>query len=228
MCTLKPAVMLILCGFAATAQAAAVHASDHVQALGPEQSVMLTAAGNAVFADVVFPDPKLADAWFASHLLQKNIDFIQGDADRYGRAMITGETEADMLRDGIAVNYSTGHVAPGWQAAEDAARLAHRGVWGAPDFTLNPENAALHEQEFHVVEGIVKHIYAGDHATYLNFGEDWHTDFSVTIPGRARRSFKEQLDALKEGDKLRVRGAIYEENGPMIRITRPEQLQVIR
>lgn len=63
--------------------------------------------------------------------------------------------------------------------------------------------------------------------TYLNFGADWRSDFTVMIDARARRRFDHagiDLDAL-EGREVLARGWIRSRNGPMIEATHPEQLQ---
>ncbi len=225
------AVILAFCGFTITNAAfAADEVTDHVRAIAADQTITLDVAGTAMFADIVFPDSERAEAWLATHLLQKNITYKPvGDdaADRYGRLLIKSDIEEAMLRDGAAVLFSIGHPLKSWQDAEDEARTARRGIWDEPGFMLTPETAAPHMQEFHVIEGTITGIHEGKHATYINFGSDWHTDFSVTIPGRAKRSLAKTLEGLGGGAHVQVRGVIYEENGPMIRITRPEQLEIL-
>ena len=217
-------VILGLLAGAFAAQAAVIR--EQVVALAPDRTLTLAQTGKAVFADMLFPDAPLADAWFASHLLQKEIAFTAGDEDRYGRVRITSELQAAMLRDGVAVIFNQQEIPAGWAAAEQAARAAKRGVWGQEDFVLTPENAAQHLLQFHVVEGVVTRVYKARNATYVNFGENWHTDFSVTIAGRNRRSFDEKLARITQGTRVRVRGTLYEENGPMLKLTRPEQLEL--
>jgi hypothetical protein len=148
------------------------------------------------------------------------------DDDRYGRERISAEEEVAMLREGVAVIFSQERIASEWVEAEASARREKRGIWGEKGFVLTAENADSHTQEFHVVEGTITRIYEAKHATYLDFGEDWHTDFSVTIAGRARRSFETLLEQVKVGTHVAVRGTLVEENGPMIHLNRPEQLEV--
>ena len=62
---------------------------------------------------------------------------------------------------------------------------------------------------------------------YLNFGADWRTDFTVRIDERfADRFDVEDLEAL-ESYRVRVRGVIVDENGPMIRLAYPGRLEVL-
>ena len=64
---------------------------------------------------------------------------------------------------------------------------------------------------------------------YLNFGDDWKTDFIVTIGVPARRMFREVgTDPLSlEGKRIRLRGWPKRYNGPMIAVTHPEQIEVV-
>jgi hypothetical protein len=226
----KPALILalglLLCGVAGTAHAMREALSEPVAAITAGPTITLSSTGAAVFADIVFPDADLAEQWMAAHLLQQALVFSVVDVDRYGRSIIKSDVQQTMLRDGVAVIYSFGHPPKAWQAAEDAARIAKRGVWGKENFVLTPENAAQHEGEFHVVEGVITHGYDAKRASYINFGADWRTDFSVTIPAKFRRRFAELLPQLREGAHVRVRGSIVHENGPMIRVTKPEQIPI--
>lgn len=221
-------LILGFCGLAGTNALAAEAMTDRVRAIQANQTVLLETGGPATFAEVVFPDPSLIEPWLGSRLLQKEITYTPvGENDRYGRVVMKSDLQEAMLRDGVAVLFSMGHPLKSWQSVEDEARLAGRGIWGKPGFVLTPNDAGEHMQEFHVIEGAITHIYEGKHATYLNFGEDWHTDFSVMIPGRAKRSFAKTLEQLGEGSRVQVRGVITQENGPMIRLSRPEQLEIL-
>ena len=64
---------------------------------------------------------------------------------------------------------------------------------------------------------------------FLNFGRDWRTDFTVTIPSAARRDFVNaglDPDSLA-GLRIRVRGWVRSRDGPMIEATHPEQIEVL-
>ena len=220
------AFALWLCGVGATAWAANEALTEQVTAVAAGQAITLSSSGKAVFADLVFPDADMADQWMASHLLQRAITFKITDTDRYDRAVIESDVAEQMLQDGVAVIYSFDHPPKKWQASEDNARITKKGIWAQPSFVLTPENAAQHKGEFHVVEGLITHTYDAKSASYINFGDNWHTDFSVTIPAKFHRGLKDLLPQLHEGAHVRVRGSIYEENGPMIRVTKPEQVQL--
>ena len=214
------------CAGASVFAATAPITTERVIAVQTDGSIQLEHAGKARFANIRFPEVKLAEAWLAGHVLQQDISFEAGDTDRYGRTLITSDTEEKMLREGVAIIYaSEGSVPANWPAAEALAHGKKLGVWANAELVATPLNAAQHENEFHVVEGTVLHIYEGKTATYLNFGADWHSDFSITIPAKLRRSMVEQLATIKEGSHVRVRGRLYEENGPMIMLTNADNLE---
>lgn len=134
-----------------------------------------------------------------------------------------------MLRDGVSILYASAEGIPTSQrVAEAAARAAKRGVWVNDSLTITPEKALELKGGFHLVEGTITRIYEGKSATYLNFGEDWQSDFSITIAPKLRRSMKTFLAHLKAGDRVRVRGSIIEENGPMIRLNHADNIEAIR
>ncbi|MDX1711308.1 MAG: hypothetical protein R3316_09250 [Rhodovibrionaceae bacterium] len=64
---------------------------------------------------------------------------------------------------------------------------------------------------------------------YLNYGEDWRRDFTVTLDRKTAARFRDEgIDPLAyEGRRLRVRGWVKSFNGPMIEVTHPEQIEVL-
>ena len=64
---------------------------------------------------------------------------------------------------------------------------------------------------------------------YLNFGEDYKTDFTISIDRTAWSMFTESgLDPLSlEGKIVLVRGWIKDFNGPLIEVTHPEQIEIL-
>ncbi len=64
---------------------------------------------------------------------------------------------------------------------------------------------------------------------FLNFGADWRTDFTISASRATRNRFEAagvRLETL-DGAVVRVRGWLQEENGPMIILTHPAQLDII-
>ena len=115
-------------------------------------------------------------------------------------------------------------------ALERTARAARRGIWGHPYYAVRPAGeAGRHVGTFQLVEGRVLRAETVRSRTYLNFGEDWRTDFTISISGRDRRLFRRagfDLEALA-GRTVRVRGWLKSWNGPMIEVTHPEQIELL-
>ena len=215
---------LVMC---CSTYAAAKSTNERVIATIPGGGVQLESTGKAAFASLLFPDAARAEAWLAAHVLQQPIAVSVAGEDRYGRALITSTIEEKMLREGVAIFYaSDGEIPTSWKSAERAAREHRNGVWAIDGRAITSENAAQHFGSFAVVAGSVTRIYESKKATYINFGNDWHSDFSITIPAKNRRSMKALLAALKAGSKVEVRGVIYEENGPMITLTHNDNLEL--
>ena len=113
---------------------------------------------------------------------------------------------------------------------EADARNAGRGVWAEPRHLMVRAGASWSALEsFRIVEGVVVSVTERRNRLYVNFGEDWREDFTIRIDRRYRRAFRARsLDLLSlAGRRVRVRGWIHLENGPMIRLTHPEPLEVL-
>jgi len=116
-------------------------------------------------------------------------------------------------------------------AAEAEARRAGRGLWAHPGYRVRTHREA-HDAvgSFQLVRGRVRDVAVVRGRAYLNFGRDWREDFTVTLAPRARRRFESAgIDVESyEGRVVRVRGWIESYNGPMIEVTHPEQIEVLR
>ena len=113
-------------------------------------------------------------------------------------------------------------------ARENTARRAGLGLWAHRRYAVRtPEAVRRDLHSWQIVEGTVKAVAAFRDVTYLNFGDNWRTDFTVQIGARARRLFRRagiDLMALKSR-KIRVRGWVRSRNGPLIVATHPEQIE---
>lgn len=159
--------------------------------------------------------------------------------DRYGRALahlyrddglwIQGE----LLALGMARVYSfqdNRAIVPSMLAREAAARSARLGVWRHPFYAVRrAEPPDIPIDRFELVEGRVRDVATVRNRSYVNFGDDWKTDFTLTMTSRVRRLFDRQgvdLEGL-EGRLVRARGWIKSYNGPMIEISHPEQIEIL-
>lgn len=113
-------------------------------------------------------------------------------------------------------------------ALESKARAEEKGLWGLTGFpVLNPVSSERHIGSFQVVEGTVQSAAVVNNRIYLNFGDDWRRDFTVSIDPAARRLFnKAGLDPLQwSGKTIRVRGWLESYNGPSIQVSHPEAVE---
>ncbi|MBX6321797.1 MAG: thermonuclease family protein, partial [Rhodospirillaceae bacterium] len=118
-------------------------------------------------------------------------------------------------------------------AREAEARAAGRGLWAEPIYAVRPADAVDAGAEagrFAIVEGQVREAAAVGRRVYLNFGADYRSDFTAVVVPAARPLFSaEGLDPLAlAGRTVRVRGWVDALNGPMIEVTHPEQIEVVR
>ena len=161
--------------------------------------------------------------------------------DRYGRTLahlVTPEgiwVQGRLLQLGLARVYSfpdNRALAADMLELERAARAAGRGIWSHPFYALrDSEPKALWPllDSFQIVEGRITEVFTGSRNTYLNFGENWREDVSLQIGADAKRLFVEEGMDLTQlaGRRVRVRGWIGAYNGPLMKVTHPEQLEVL-
>lgn len=112
------------------------------------------------------------------------------------------------------------------------ARAEQRGIWAHPYYGVrqanDPELIEL-TNHFELVEGKILNVAAHRARWYLNFGETWREDFTITIDREHDPVFENSgfdLNQL-EGADIRVRGWIMEDGGPMVRVDHPEAIEVL-
>jgi len=114
--------------------------------------------------------------------------------------------------------------------AEDAARAEGRGLWAYDNLkAVDALGKDVRTGWFQIVRGKVVAANQVGPTLYLNFGQDWRTDFTVEIPGSAMRHFeKAKLDPLTlEGRLVEVRGWIDFKGGPRLLLQGPGQLRLL-
>ena len=109
-------------------------------------------------------------------------------------------------------------------AEEDSARHDGRGLWShaaySPLAAGDVEKLMRTRSDFVLVEGRVAKTAERSRSLYLDFGENWRTDFTVVVPTSltaASPGSAGRLLAL-QGERVRVRGWIERHNGPSIEI----------
>ncbi len=114
---------------------------------------------------------------------------------------------------------------------EEIARRSERLVWSHPYYAVrdarHPRDLLALTHHFELVEGTVLHVAAYRTRWYLNFGETWREDFTITIDREHDPVFEDSgvdLHAL-QGIPVRVRGWLLDDGGPMIRVDHPEAIE---
>jgi endonuclease YncB( thermonuclease family) len=159
--------------------------------------------------------------------------------DRHGRYVAQVETRAGVWLQGALIDRGLARVATApdrraraaeMLARERAAREAGRGLWSYPNYRiLSDADAAAHIGAFHLVEGRVLAVQRVKNVTYLNFGPDYRTDFTVQVLRESLAQFRAADVVLPnlENQRVRVRGWLRQFNGPLIDANHPEQIEVL-
>lgn len=144
-----------------------------------------------------------------------------------------------MVRQGLARVYTwpdTQQDSQRLYEAEREARALERGIWQAglaDDFYAirrpDPDPLAQYVDSFQIVEGVVTSAANIRGTTYLNFGANYKTDFTVVIDKDTAKKFEDRaLDPMSlEGARVRVRGWIELYNGPNIQLGDADRLEVL-
>jgi endonuclease YncB( thermonuclease family) len=172
------------------------------------------------------------------------LKLVERRADRYGRwrahVFVQGEPQiwlqARMVASGsarVSAFRDDAQCAKALLVLEQAARGAGLGLWAKPKFGIRRahDTARLNGDinTFQIVEGRIRQVARRRKRIYFNFGADWRQDFTATIaPGQKRYFIKSglDLDAL-QGKMVRVRGWVISQDGPMIGLAHPMQIELV-
>lgn len=140
-----------------------------------------------------------------------------------------------LVADGVAHVYTfpdnRSHIAE-LLSTEQIARDSGKGLWSLPRWQTRTADDTFKKSEigrFYIVRGTVKSTATVRDTTYLNFGDDWRTDFTAEILPDAQPMFAAAgIDPLAyQGKRVEVRGIIKPVNGIMISVSHPEQIQIL-
>ncbi|MBT5185397.1 MAG: thermonuclease family protein, partial [Kordiimonadaceae bacterium] len=158
--------------------------------------------------------------------------------DRYGRALAHLFLEdgtwvqGEMLKQGMARVYSFSDnrsIVDDMMKEEKEARLKNTGIWSLDYYKIKPQEiSGKHTNSFQVISGRIIDVATVRSNTYLNFGDDYKTDFTIVVPGRVKKMFEKKDINLTnlEGKNIFVRGWLKYYNGPSIDLSHPEQLVI--
>ncbi len=167
------------------------------------------------------------------------------ERDRYGRLLAhvfiardDGEIwlQESLIGAGLALGYSFADndaCITRLQAAEETARRAASGFWADGLLRVrdaaDPASMAKLTNSFQVIAGYVHDVAEVRGRIYINFDDDWRSDFTVSLSPAARKAFPDEAAGLLQlkGSQIRVRGWLKQRNGPMIHVTHPAQIEII-
>lgn len=121
---------------------------------------------------------------------------------------------------------------PTLKKVEQLARQQRLGFWGANVYRIkNVEEVKNYLDSYQIVEGKITNVTKKSYAAYLNFGQDWTTDFTITLPREHWNTFATAYFKFDprhlEGMTVRVRGWVENKNGPMISVDHVEQMEIL-
>jgi endonuclease YncB( thermonuclease family) len=183
-----------------------------------------------------------AKAALETLLLDREIDVLVTGADRYGRltAYVFARTpsgEVLVQRELVAAGHAL--VSPiaaspcrrFLQAAEREARASRSGLWGAAYSAVkqaaDPADILAEQGRFALVQGKVASVRESAGVVYINFGQRWSNQFTATLLKRNEGAFAAGSPKALAGHTVEVRGWIEERGGPVVEVTRPEQIEII-
>ena len=113
---------------------------------------------------------------------------------------------------------------------ESSAMAARVGRWENPTNAVLPaDDPAAISPGFRIVEGRVFAIGESRNSVFINFGQDWREDFTIIVQRSDRKAFANEIRGLRtlEGQKVRVRGWVFERGGPSIRALHQHTIEIL-
>lgn len=143
-----------------------------------------------------------------------------------------------LVREGVAVVYtfSDNRVFPRELLGyEHEAREARRGLWTLPRWQVREAATCCAESDigqFVLVRGVVQSASRGGDLWYLNFGDDYRTDFTVEIANKDFNKFFKKagvrdVASAYKGREILVHGRAKPVNGVAVKVTHPEQIELV-
>ncbi len=114
-------------------------------------------------------------------------------------------------------------------ALEKEARDLNTGLWGQDLSVLNAAKDKIEYNSFAIVIGKIASTAQRSGRFYLNFGENWRDDFTVSIAQEHLKLFRAlNIDPFTlNGTDVRVRGWVRSYNGAFMDINHPAVLEIL-
>jgi len=167
-------------------------------------------------------------------------------ADRYGRLALYLYSNAglwqllqqQLIESGLAFvrtdDFSNNHLSCFTELlrAEKKAEENRAGIWYDKNMVIMPSNDRnwlAKTDAYRIVEGMVLSVGQTGSRFYLNFGRDWQSDFTVIVAKRIAKRFNRTVGDIESlaGKKIRIRGWMHSNRGPMIEVYHPGQIELI-
>lgn len=198
---------------------------DEVISLEPPFSLTLKKSGAVRLAGLLYEDRNDLLAQYLKTGDRVRVDILSPKPDRYGRKaahvylMDNRWLQGELVRNQQAIPYPYPDES---DKIRDLYQLEKPNVISA----LEP---SIPRDQFSIIEGTIIEVADIKNTIYLNFGSNWRDDFTVMLNKKSQKMFKTMgfdLPILK-GRKVRIRGWVFEKNGPMIAPEHPSQLQIL-
>lgn len=163
--------------------------------------------------------PAQSKATLEKLALNREVKIGRGKPDRYGRIVTNVDDLArELLKAGAA------QIWPPTLTDETLYKDETRttGLWNEESFRLiTADEANKFTNQWRVVEGIAQNVATVRGKTYVNFGADWKTDFTLILGKRLAEKLHPET---WKGKTIRARGWLQWQNGPAIELTDARQV----
>ena len=228
--------------------------ADRLEGVTPEGDLMLASYGLVRLAGVRLPEVPWRGAALARLRDEtgREVRVVGPEArDRWGRRAVRLVVVAGARPGGAPAGHDLGQslVAAGLAlvdaaegegpcrrallGVEAAARRRGLGLWAGDRYTPIPvaELARLKDRmgRFILVEGRIRGVGERPQRTFLNFSNDWASDFTITIPKRiwSRMAERGLTAARLTGRLVRIRGVLEDRQGPALTLTEPDEIEIL-
>jgi len=200
--------------------------NDTVVEINPPFEITLKKAGAVRLAGLLYDDTSTALKTLLDKGMRVRVHLLSDKPDRYGRkpALVYLKDgrwlQGELVRQKLAIAYP-------YPGEESFIRDLY--LHETPHAISALENS-IPTDKFAIVEGQVVDVAEIKGKTYLNFGANWRTDFTIMVDKKKAKLFRAygfSLPILK-GSHMRIRGWVFDQNGPMIAPQHPSQLEMIK
>lgn len=118
---------------------------------------------------------------------------------------------------------------PALLALEKEARKAQRGIWKLPYWQpVSANEITVEKERFQLVQGVVQQVAQAGGNWYLNFGDDYKTDFTGFIAkGDINTGFDDYNLRGLQGKEVILRGWVYNRDGVAMDLNQLEQIEIL-